>query len=94
MATIRVMERIARLVFDEVTRSCVMEKIRLLTAATAIAAVTATSAFAGGAGAPVIEDEVFVEPEAAAGSLGGAGVAAAVIGVLLIGAAISSSDGT
>ncbi len=72
-----------------------MKKIKVLTVAAALAVSAMSPALAGGAGAPVIENEVFVEPATApAGSLGGAGVAAAVLGVVLLGAAIASSNGT
>ena len=72
-----------------------MKKVSLLCAAAAVAVSAMSPAYAGGAGAPVIEDEVFVDEAAApASSFGGAGVAAAILGVVLIGAAISSSNGT
>ncbi len=72
-----------------------MKKVTLLCAAAAVAVSAMSPAYAGGAGAPVIEDEVFVDEAAApASSLGGAGVAAAILGLVLVGAAISSSNGT
>jgi len=71
-----------------------MKKVTTICAAAAIAAASVSPAMAGGKAAPIVEEEVFVDTAEPAGSLGSAGAAGILLGVILIGAALSSSSGT
>lgn len=61
---------------------------------TAMIASATAPAFAGGLGAPAIEDELIVVEEAPAGSMSPGLVIGGLIGLALIAAAVSSSDDT
>ncbi len=77
-----------------------MKNVKILAAASVVAMTVASSAFAGGAGAPIIEGEPFVIADdipvvvGAGGSLGGAVGPALLAALILAGLALAPSSGT
>lgn len=75
-----------------------MRRITTVAAATALAVSAMTPAFAGNIENPIVEGEVFeaIEPPtSSAGSLGSTGALPLILlGVIAVGAAVSSSSGT
>jgi len=72
--------------------------LKTTSAAIAALAISASAAFAGSLSAPVIESEPsndpFIAAAPASGSLGSAGVGAALVAALVVGLVPVASDGT